>query len=619
MPHCSSHRFFGYRSFEPEYETMKTMAGLGIHEITLMVSNNTNFMGEPYTRFQPTWIWEREYDFTLFDKMVNETLEAVPDAKLNIVLDLNPPAWWLRRGKYRERYDPFKEFGRVAANQEYRDDVVHYLQAVLKHAIDAFPGRFLNFFIMGGFTTEWFDYSLGTESIPRRRAWDEWRKSHGKPLCDIPGYSERYSGVPESDGLLRTPEKNADALDYWKFNSEISLETVALFMKKAREVLPQDIKLGITYGYIFELNWAFSKASWCQLEYERLFDMPECDMALSPISYGVEARGMGGSPMAMIPLQTLRVRGKRICNSIDTTTFTSRFPKAPGQSGSVSIMGRRTPEWPTPEAVAAGLKREMCYNLIHGCCTWHFDMWGGWYDNDAARETLAACKRIWAVESDYSPADASEVVIVCDPENMYYINDSHPSCADFLTYVRKAVAFSGSTYTTASFNDLSRMDLSKVKLLVFCHPFDLDNGKYEMIERLSEGKTILWLYGPGVIHNGKWSPENVRRITGFPFGGTEIHYGNHSVYVPSPNVLTTKNMRDILRFAGAHFWTDKPYPVHANERLVSIHICEPGKTVLHFPAQCESITELFSGREYSQCDSIELETSGPETFLLKYN
>ncbi|MBP5638088.1 MAG: hypothetical protein J6X55_01315, partial [Victivallales bacterium] len=116
MPISSSHRFFGYRSFEPEYETMKIMSGLGINEITLMVSNSTNFMGEPYTRFQPTWIWEREYDFTLFDKMVNETLEAVPDAKLNIVLDLNPPAWWQRRGNYSERHDPFREFGRVAAN-----------------------------------------------------------------------------------------------------------------------------------------------------------------------------------------------------------------------------------------------------------------------------------------------------------------------------------------------------------------------------------------------------------------------------------------------------------------------------------------------------------------------
>jgi hypothetical protein len=61
-------RYFGYRSFESEYETMKRMRSAGIKTFTFMVSNNTNFMGEPYTRYQLTWVWEREYDFSLYDK-----------------------------------------------------------------------------------------------------------------------------------------------------------------------------------------------------------------------------------------------------------------------------------------------------------------------------------------------------------------------------------------------------------------------------------------------------------------------------------------------------------------------------------------------------------------------
>ena len=613
-----SRRYFGYRSFEPEYGTMKVMAGLGIREITLMVSNGTNFMGEPYTRFQPTWVWEREYDFTLFDKMVDETLSAVPDATLNMVLDLNPPAWWLRRGDYDLRHDPFREFGRVAANKEYREDVVHYLQALLTHAISRYPGRFIAFFIMGGFTTEWFDHSLGAESLSRMEAWNEWRKAHNRPLRDIPGFNERYSGVPESDGLLRTPEANADALDYWRFNSEMSLETVSLFLKKAREVLPQDIMIGVTYGYVFELNWRFAAASWCQLEYERLFDMSECDLAVSPISYGLAERGMGGSPMAMIPLQTLRVRGKRVGNSIDTTTFTSRFPKAPGKAGAIPIMSRKEPEWPTPDAVRAGLKREMCYNLINGCNTWHFDMWGGWYDNDAARETLAKCRRIWDDECAFSPAEAADAVIVCDPENMYYINDSHPDCFRFVSSVRNSLKLSGSTYTTASYKDLQRMDLSSVRLLVFCHPFDLDGGKLEAIRELAKGKTILWIYGPGVIHNGRWDAENVRRITGVPFGGNEVHYGDGEVYVPSPKALTEKDMRSILKYSGAHCWTDASVPVYANARLVAVHIGKADTVTLHFPATCAKVVELFSGREYNNVKSLELKTDGPDTFLFRY-
>ena len=45
----NENRYFGYRSFEPEYETMKEMRKRGIDTVTIMVSNNTNFMGAPYT------------------------------------------------------------------------------------------------------------------------------------------------------------------------------------------------------------------------------------------------------------------------------------------------------------------------------------------------------------------------------------------------------------------------------------------------------------------------------------------------------------------------------------------------------------------------------------------
>ncbi len=234
-------RFFGYRSFEPEYETMKVMRGLGIDTVTIMVSNNTNFMGEPYTRFQPTWIWEREYDFSLFDRSVQEVIDAVPDVKLNVVMDLNPPRWWLRRGNQNNRFDPFTEVGRVAASDEYREDVADYMQALLKHAVKMFQHRFLSFIVMGGKTTEWFDCSHGTESMPRIMAWKRYCAKHDLQECDIPGWNARYSGVPETHGLLRTPATHHNAIEYWKFNSELSRETVAFFRKKAREALPREI------------------------------------------------------------------------------------------------------------------------------------------------------------------------------------------------------------------------------------------------------------------------------------------------------------------------------------------------------------------------------------------
>ncbi|MDD3585954.1 MAG: hypothetical protein PHQ75_02115 [Thermoguttaceae bacterium] len=606
--------FYGYRSFEPEYETMKIMRNLGIDTVTIMVSNNTNFMGEPYTKYQPTWIWEREYDFSLFDKNVQETIAAVSDVKLNVVVDMNPPGWWVKRR--RERFDPFIEFGRVAANEDYREDVSDYLRALLRHAVKAFPGRFANFFIMGGYTTEWFDLSHGVESGSRIKAWNKWCAAHGLPKCDIPSWSTRYSGVPESHGLLRTVSTHAIALNYWKFNSTLSAETVGTFLKEARKVLPKEIGIGITYGYIFEL-WPNCQASWSQLEYEKIFDMPEVDFALSPISYGAKERGMGGAPMAMIPLQTLKVRGKLVVNSTDTTTFTSRFPNAPGKNGKVSIMGRIV-EWKTPDEVRAGLRREMCYNLINGCSTWNFDMWGGWYDSPAARQTIGECKRIWDSELALEQKEAAEILLVVDPENMYYINDSHPDSTMFVNPVRKALSTSGAMYSTASFNDLKQLDLKNYKLIIFSHPFDLDKGKKETIEKLCAGKTVMWIYAPGIIHHGKWDAKQMRQIAGAEFESGTIHYAEHSIYVPSPKTLKEDDMRRAIKYAGVHSWTDQSLPVYANARLVAIHIGKAGKVKLNFPCKCKAVTELFSGKKYENVDAIVLETTGPETLLFQY-
>ena len=606
--------FFGYRSFEPEYDTMKEMRKRGVDNVTIMVSNYTNFMGSPYTRYQPTWIWNREYDFSLFDKNMKDVTDAVPDVKLNVVLDLNPPSWWKPRLAGRDVYN---EFGRLAPHKDYREDVCHYLRALLNHAVTNYPGRFGYFFVMGGFTTEWIDCSRGAESMARIEAWDKWRKKHGLELCDIPGYRARYSGVPESDGLLRTPEKHQLALEYLKFNNETSLETVALFCRTARECLPPEIGVGITYGYMYELSWVFSKSSNGHLEYEKLFDMPEVDMVWSPFSYGAVQRGMGGSPVIMLPLQTLKIRGKMILGENDTTTFTSRFPRAPGKSGAVAIMGREV-EWKTPEELRAGLRREICYALINGTGIWNFDMWGGWYSNDAAMDTIGECKKIWDAEVKKHPADCSEIVMTVDPQNCYYINDSHKLCDQFVSPVRRALAKTGCMYTTASFNDLEKMDLSKVKLIILCHPFDLDNGKLEKIRKYAENRTILWLYGPGIIHNGKWDEENMEKLAGAPFGSDKIVYNGNFVFMPDPGAVTGEDMRRIAGYARVHCWCGEPHPVYANSELVMIHIAEAQSVTLKFPRKCSSITELFSGRKYSDTDHIGITADGPETLLFRY-
>ena len=48
-------RFFAYRSFFAEFEAMKNFGGVGVNTITIMPSNTTNSLGEPYCQYPVFW------------------------------------------------------------------------------------------------------------------------------------------------------------------------------------------------------------------------------------------------------------------------------------------------------------------------------------------------------------------------------------------------------------------------------------------------------------------------------------------------------------------------------------------------------------------------------------
>ena len=133
-------RYFAYRTFMPEYETMKKFREAGVDTFTFIVSNNMTYLGTYYNKYQPTWIWEREYDFTLFDENVNDIVDAVSDANLICLVDITQPAWWVRKGAFMgKRYDSYNDLGRIALSTAWREDTAHYLQALLQHAETKFP------------------------------------------------------------------------------------------------------------------------------------------------------------------------------------------------------------------------------------------------------------------------------------------------------------------------------------------------------------------------------------------------------------------------------------------------------------------------------------------------
>ena len=93
--------------------------------------------------------------------------------------------------------------------------------------------------------------------------------------------------------------------------------------------------------------------------------------------------------------------------------------------------------------------------------------------------------------------------------------------------------------------------MTRFKLVVMCHPFELNAEKMGILEQyaMNSGRTILWIYGPGIINKGKWDPDNVKRVCGTAYKTTGVNRvkmkGWNSVYVHKVETLDAGQVRGI--------------------------------------------------------------------------
>ena len=658
--------YFAYRSFWPELEAMKKFRECGVDTFTFMVSNTANSLGLPYTKYPPVWKWNDTYDLDAFDRQIGDILEAIPDAKLICMVDLNTPHWWTRyMGAFGVKYDSFYELGKISNSQIWRQDTSDYMQMLLQYAKEKYPNRIVAYILGCGGATEWHDRSRGEESIYRSTAYRQWLIEHGKTPMDIPSRTIRdvgsydfvktyvetcsyYNGIdptgcydkffPDGAGLLRTPEKNQEALDYWRFCNEFNVDTVEFFLKKAREIIRPKTELGVFFGYCGSY---WTMVSDGHLDYERLLESPDLDFFMSPIDY--MGRGMGCGSSSMTVRESIRLKGKRMLQEMDQRTYTSNRQLAdyvelsdplknnakeiewhdPTDSKELSKKFSMASDgvWKNDDETIAGMKRDTAFCLINHDSLWWFDMWGGFYQGEKVFKTLKQLKQIWDEQNTHSCEEVSEILMVEDPDNMYLLNDMDARCGTFNSKTKTALSTIGMPYTVCSFNDLEQLDLVRFKTLVFCHPFELTEKHHDVLKRLvfKDGRSVLWLYGPGIVNKGKWEPENVKRVCGTDFKTEGVNTVDMtdwtSIYVHDPTKLTPEILRTICTNSGCHLYCSKLRPVCANNRLVSVHTAIAETITVNFPEKYAEVTELFSGREFPNAASVKVKSSGPETFL----
>ena len=319
--------FFAYRSFRRELKTREAFSELGIRQFCVFPANTVNALAQPYSEYPPVWIGNRCYDFDAFDRQLDDILSFCPDAEFLLMLDLNSPPWLVRKLQcLRQSGDSFAEVSSTLCNRFWNETTTDYLESLLDHAQTRYARHIRCVILACGATDEWMDYSLGAETEDKLLRYRSWLRRNDLPdQTSIPDFTRRYHGSREN-GTLRDPELDRDALEYWKFHSELVADGICGFAELARRHLHADQEIGVFYGYIMELG-ENSLVSCGHLAYERVFQSDAIDFLISPGDYCDRAIGGGGGFQSLNG--SIRLHGKHFLHELDHHTHTANLQIAP--------------------------------------------------------------------------------------------------------------------------------------------------------------------------------------------------------------------------------------------------------------------------------------------------
>ncbi len=595
-----------YRSFWPQEKYNRQFAEAGVRLVFIYPSNTISSIGVPYSNYPMIWTGPNQYDWTALDRHIEDVLTWNPGAKLIVMIDLNTPPWW---AKTHEGSDSVGQLGDVLLREDYRRDSQEYLHRFLEHTEAKYRDKIAAYHLSAGMVCEWFDWLHG-KTTPRKDA--AFAKAMGRPSAKVPDEVEKTT-YP----LFYDPVKDADKIAYWKFHNQLVADAAVDYARRAKQVTKNRVPIGLFFGYMMA-NGTNKLLYRGHLAYDTVYQSPAFDTVSAPAVY--QQRSMGGTSGFQFCQDSILTNGKILWHEIDHRTHLLKDVKQ-GPTRYVTNFGKGI-SFHSKEETIAGLRREFAIGMIAGAHLWWFDMFGGFFDDPDVMAEIKHLNQLSQRFADTGPGKAAEVALFADADSMYYVNGRKPLTDQVLRKLQFALFRTGTPWRCHSLADLTRIDTSQFKVIILPNLFALDAEKRQLLEKmvLRDGKTVVTLFAPGIITDGKYDVANIEKFTGTrvdrlsqPGDPQKAFYQDHedwtSVFLPSPQV-SPKLLRDVFRKAKVHLYSTTGEPLYANEDLVALHTAKGGKRTIRLPRPCR-VTEVFENRVISDKPVLEFTETLP--------
>lgn len=640
-----------FRSFRPEERNIREFYDAGIRLMSVLHTGLNCTLDVPYSKFGEIWCGSGEYDFAAVDRQMELFLKHAPDARFNVMLQLDTREWALKT--HPDWSNCYYNLVEMAGHEAWRTETARYLQDMLRYIERVYGDRVFAYSLFCGSSTEWYTNSQGygrPEAMIRPHPLKEacFRRFTGDPSARIMALDDLHRA---SHGALRDPLADAEALRYWRFHHEIIGEAILYFARKSQEVLSHRKLLGLYYGYLTQLDGKRLLEEG-QLAYEPVWRSPDLDMIFAPAKYG-EPRSFEGASGFLTTVDSLDLHGKLTFHEVDHTSHIAPTTVENGRGIPGSGMKLKD-EFQTRMV----LRREFVMTRVKRAALWWFDFFGGYYYSEPLMREVSQMVRIQERLKDIPMRSVAEIAVFGDAASMYYAQAFSSLACDLLVTPPDELARIGAPYDIFNLSDLDheRLPIEQYKLVIFLNAFLIPPDKRRFIrERLQAAdRTVLWIYAPNCIQAGGISADGISEITGIgvvqrdgddstvqvvPQGmfarlPADIRFGfseklsplfeardkdalvlgsyvsnggpalvskrreNHtSVYSAAGN-LPAAVYRELARAAGVHIYYEGGDPVYINNRLIGIHMQTDSAPTISFPpSKPFRLEELFDGGE----------------------
>lgn len=596
-----------------------------------------------------------ERSYTRTDEVIKQILDADPQARILLRLQCVPTNYWARvhpgeLARYANGSDGDVSF----ASAEFWRASVGAIGALIKHLADpsvANGDRVVGLHLDKG---EWFhDTQSGYDfSAPNRRAFQQWLHEKYQNVyalraawndgsvdfdgAEIPPWLGSPASGKQPEPAIYSGIKDRRYVDYHAYASDIVADAIVGLADAVKSLSSERLLVGVSYGYTFE--FAHRNDSGHQ-SLHRVLNSKSVDILAGPNSYANRAAGGAGAFCG--PVDSVRLHRKLWIVEDDTKTHLAED----------ETEDTYNPKIGSPLDTVGVHRRNALTAVVHHAGVNWMDLWGrGWLDDEAIWQDIEQFRGQQQVARrlrSLHPDAAAEVAVIVDEASFAYVRGDASGIAlqaGLLTKVRDLVYRSGASVGFYLQSDLRIMP-NEPKVYIFLNSLRVTTTERHAIrERLQvPGKTLVWLYGPGLFDEKGVSRQEVSEIVGQavrpqpwnskvgtlfteerhpiierlhggkrmgsedilnpsytsadPLGAILGEYmqtgapsivarnmaaGWRSVFVGEPH-LTGELLRGIYRYAGVHVFDLQDDIIAAGDGLLVVHAPYTGQRTLHLP------------------------------------